>query len=74
MNNVWTQFQKLVGKDVTQVATVTNTDGETSTVELLSGDPLRVIGTAEVGTKVYIKGGEIIQTAGDLEQFNMILY
>lgn len=74
MNNVWTQFQKLVGKDVTQVATVTSTDGETSTVELLSGDPLRVIGTAEVGKKVYIKGGEIIQTAGELEQFNMILY
>lgn len=74
MSNVWKQFQSLIDKEVMQVATITATDGTNSTVELLSGDPLRVRGTGSVGNKVYIKGGEIIQAAGEMEQFDMVLY
>lgn len=74
MSNLWKQFQSLIDKDATQIATITETDGTTSKVELLSGDPLSVLGTGEIGSKVYIKGGEIIQQAGELTQHNMILY
>jgi hypothetical protein len=74
MANIWKQFEQLLDKDVTQIATVTSTDGSTSVVELLSGDPLKVRGTGPVGDKVYIRGGEIIQQAGTLQQFDMVLY
>jgi hypothetical protein len=43
-------------------------------VELLSGDYLKVRGTGTVGSKVYVKGGEIVQEAGTLQQYNMVLY
>lgn len=74
MPNIWTQFKSLIPEDVTLVATVTSTDGSTSTVELLSGDMLKVRGTGTVGAKVYIQGGEIIQEAGNLQQYDMVLY
>ena len=51
-----------------------STDGTETTVELLSGDRLQVIGTGTVGGKVYIKGGEIKRAAPTLPQHNMILY
>lgn len=74
MPNIWTQFKSLIPEDVTLVATVSSTDGATSTVELLSGDMLSVRGTGTINAKVYIKGGEIIQEVGTLNQYNMILY
>ena len=74
MPNIWTQFKSLIPEDVTLVATVSSTNGATSTVELLSGDMLAVRGTGTVGGKVYVRGGEIIQEAGTLTQYNMILY
>jgi hypothetical protein len=35
---------------------------------------LKVRGTGTVGSKVYVKGGEIVQEAGTLQQYNMVLY
>lgn len=74
MSNIWTQFENLLEKDSTQIATIISTDGTESTVELLSGDRLKVTGTGTTGEAVYIKGGEIKQTAPTLPQYNMILY
>ena len=74
MPNLWTQFESLLDKDSTEIAEVISTDGTETTVELLSGDRLKVIGTGTVGGKVYIKGGEIKRAAPTLPQHNMILY
>lgn len=74
MPNIWTEFAKLIDKDQTYVATISNTDGTNSTVELLSGDMLKVRGTGTVGNRVYVRGGEIVQAAGALTQYDMILY
>ena len=74
MPNLWTQFENLLESDRTEIATVISTDGTETTVELLSGDRLRVLGTGSVGGKVYIKGGEITRSAPALPQHNMILY
>lgn len=74
MANLWTKFESLIGKDAMQIATITVTNGSTSTVQLLSGDTLKVTGTGTVGSKVYIKGGEIKQTAPTLTEHNMTLY
>jgi len=74
MANIWKQFESLLDKPATQIATIKETDGSVSKVELLSGDSLRVIGTGTLESKVYIKDGEIIQQAGALTQHNMTLY
>lgn len=74
MPNLWKQFEDLLDRPATQIATLNSTDGTTSTVELLSGDLLKVRGTGTVGNKVYINDGEIIQEAGSLVPHNMILY
>lgn len=74
MANIWKQFESLLDKETTQIATVTTTDGHTSVVSLLSGDPLKVRGTANIGSQVYIRAGTIIGEAGALQQFNMTLY
>lgn len=74
MTNLWKKFESLIDKDVTQIATITVTNGTTSTVQLLSGDTLKVTGTGAVGTKVFIKGGEIKQTAPNLIEHNMTLF
>ncbi|WP_296057604.1 hypothetical protein [uncultured Amphritea sp.] len=46
MSDVWTQFESLLEKDSTQIATIISTDGTESVVELLSGDRVKIIGTA----------------------------
>lgn len=74
MSNIWTQFKGLLDVNATQVATINSTDGETSIVELLNGDTIKVLGTGSVGVKVYIRGGEIIQAAGTLTQYDLTLY
>jgi hypothetical protein len=74
MSNVWTQFENLLEKDTTQIATIISSNGTTTTVELLSGDRLKVIGTGAEGTVIYIKGGEIKQQAPSLARHNMVLY
>lgn len=74
MSNLWTQFENLLEKDSTEIATIVSINGTESTVELLSGDRLKVIGVGIVGGKVYIKGGEIKRAAPTLTQHNMILY
>ncbi|MDI3326786.1 hypothetical protein QKW35_20610 [Pontibacterium granulatum] len=74
MANLWKQFESLIDKDVTQLATITATNGTTSTVQLLSGDTLKVTGTGTPGSKVFIKGGEIKQAAPNLTEHTMTLY
>jgi hypothetical protein len=74
MANIWKQFESLLDKPATQIATIKETDDTTSKVELLSGDSLRVIGVGAIDSKVYIKDGEIIQQAGSLVQHDMVLY
>lgn len=74
MSNVWRQFQSLLETDSTQIATVLNTDGQRSTVELLSGDTVRVSGTGTPGNRVYIKGQQITEQAPNLPTYNMVLY
>lgn len=74
MANIWKQFEDLLEKDTTQVATVLNTDGQRSQVELLSGEVFRVTGTAEPGSRVYIKGQRIEAAAPNMPAFNLILY
>lgn len=74
MSNIWRQFQSLLETDSTQIATVLSTDGQRSTVELLSGDTVRVSGTGSVGGRVYIKGQLITEQAPNLPTYNMVLY
>ncbi|MFN3882954.1 MAG: hypothetical protein ACK4L8_16155 [Nitrincola lacisaponensis] len=74
MANVWQQFQSLLETESTQIATVITTDGQRSTVELLSGDTVRVTGTGAPGSRVYIKGMQITEQAPNLPSYNMILF
>lgn len=74
MTNVWKQFESLLDKESLQIATLLSTDGQRSTVELLSGDNLRVSGTGTVGGKVYIKGQQIVEEAPNLPTYNMTLF
>ncbi|WP_027853395.1 hypothetical protein [Marinobacterium litorale] len=74
MPNLWTQFKALTDNDAVTAGTITSTDGQTSTVELLSGDSVKVRGTGSVGQIAYMQRGEIVETTGTLQQFNLILY
>lgn len=74
MPNVWKQFENLLEKDTTQLATLIDTDGQRSTVEFMNGERARVTGTGTLGAKVFIKGQEIKQEAQSLPVFNVILF
>lgn len=74
MANIWKQFENLLEKDTTQIATLIDTDGQRSTVEFMSGERARVTGTGTPGSKVFIKGQEIKEEAPSLPTFNMTLY
>lgn len=68
MSNAYQQLRQLTTGSVRTVATVTshNTDG-TSTVELLSGASIRVLGQdVAVNSKAYIESGRVIGAAADL--------
>lgn len=76
--NIWKQFESLLEKDTTIVATVVSITSTKATVELLSGDRMNVLPGntgASTGDMVYIKGGEIIQKASaPLPRHDLILY
>lgn len=75
MANIWFGFQKLIDKDIVTVGEVDSVDASTGTsvVVLLSGDYLKVLGSATIGNKVLIKDGAIIQDIGVLAQYNEML-
>ncbi|PPC77946.1 hypothetical protein C4K68_07825 [Pokkaliibacter plantistimulans] len=76
MANIWKQFENLLENDSTLLATVLSSQASTGTsvVTLLSGDRLKVRGTATQGATVLVKGGEIIQSAPAMDQYSMVLY
>lgn len=76
MANIWKTFEGLLPNDSLTLGTVqtVNSDG-TSTVELLDGARVRVVGqSVAAGNKCYMRRGEIVQAAPNLPQSNMILY
>ena len=74
MPNVWKQFESLLEKETTQMATLISTDGQRSVVEFLNGETARVVGTANPGAKVLIKGQEIKEEAPSLPVYTMTLF
>lgn len=66
MTNIYREFLDLLPARPLQVATVTATDGEASTVVLPGGGVLQVRGTATVGQKVFVRDGVIEGEAPNL--------
>lgn len=66
MPNIFQRFKALLPTYPVTLATVTETDGTTSTVELPGGQQVVVRGTAAAGTKVFIQDGVIQSEAPDL--------
>ncbi len=57
--NPWKKFRRLLGVNHRYIATVTVTDGTTSTVTLRTGEQARVAGTSALGQAVWVESGEI---------------
>lgn len=57
--NVYRQFLDLMPQRPLQVATVTATSGDASTVTLPGGGVLQVRGAATVGAQVFVRDGVI---------------
>lgn len=69
MSNIFTQFQSLLPSTSLTVVTVNtiNNDG-TSSVTTLSGTDIIVSGdSVQVGQKAFVRNGEIVRKAPDLE-------
>ncbi len=70
--NIWQLFKQLTDTGSQQLATVTVRNGTTSyTVQMASGNYVDVVGKGafEVGSKVFIKDGEITMQAPSLAYF-----
>jgi hypothetical protein len=65
------RFRELVPGSPTYLSEVISVDGNTSLVELLTGDRLRVQGTDSPGQMVYISSGRIIGQAPTLPAFQI---
>jgi len=73
MANVYVRFQRLLPREPLQIGTVAalNADG-TSTVTLPSGGSVRVRGqSVAVGSKAFIRNGEVIGEAPNLSAYTM---
>ncbi len=71
--NLFTRFDRLLAKEPMAVVTVlaVNTDG-TSTVETYAGGVMKVLGTGvSVGSKAYIRDGEIRGEAPSLTYYEL---
>jgi len=67
MTNTFNQFQNLLGKQSTEVVTITSVGSDTSQATTLSGQTVTVIGTSvSAGQKAFVRGGEIIRQAPNL--------
>lgn len=63
MPNLYQTFLALLPPRTLQVATIIETDGDQSTVQLPGGGILTVRGTAAVDTVVFVRDGLIESTA-----------
>ena len=73
MANLYTQFLKLIPREVQTVGEVTrhNADG-TSDLQLPSGETIRARGqTVAVGQKAFAQGGKVTGQAPDLPVFSV---
>ncbi len=71
--NAWVAFNELLPKQPMLVGELTSTDGVTSAIALLDAGVVRVRGTGAIGNKYYIRSGEIVSEAPDLNQYNIVL-
>lgn len=69
--NVYRQFLDLMPQRPLQVATVTATSGDASTVTLPGGGLLQVRGAATVGQQVFVRDGVIESVAQALPVVNI---
>jgi hypothetical protein len=73
MSNLYRQFLRLIPREHLQVGEVTahNSDG-TSDIELPGNQTVRVRGqSVAIGSKAFIKSGEIVGAAPNLTSFNI---
>lgn len=66
MSNLFKQFERLLPRQAAQVGDVVTVHADGVTVELPTGALVRVRGEAEVGDRVYIRGGAVDGPAPDL--------
>lgn len=64
--NPWARFAALLPGQPTYLAEAIANHGQTTTVELLTGQQIRVRGNASIGDKVYVQNGQITGTAPNL--------
>lgn len=71
--NTWAAFSELLPQDPMLVATLSSTDGTTALMTMLDLGIVRVRGTGVVGSKYYIRSGEIVSAAPDLTLSNIVI-